>query len=327
MKAIMKHIITIGAILFNIILFIAIIAGASWLLSPASSQSAQSTFVVPKGSTFTSVGKLLEEQKFIRSRYAFRFIVWKEKLESSLQAGSFKISPSQSPQEIALALTKGTSDVWVTLLEGWRSEEVADELSKTLGDQFDKAQFLQLAKPREGYLFPDTYLIPQLVTPESMINILQKNFDKKMTQELLDEVARQGTTPEKVVILASLVEREARTPTTMKIVAGILAKRLQTGWPLQVDSTLQYIKGYDAKQKTWWPIPFADDKKLKSAYNTYLNVGLPPKPICNPSLAAITSVVYPEQTEFWYYLSDPQGGMHYATTIQEHNANVEKYLR
>ena len=113
----------------------------------------------------------------------------------------------------------------------------------------------------------------------------------------------------------------------MKIVACILEKRLQTGWPLQVDSTLQYIKGYDAKQKTWWPIPFADDKKLKSAYNTYLNVGLPPKPICNPSLAAITAVVYPEQTEFWYYISDNQGGMHYATTIQEHNANVEKYLR
>ena len=323
----MKHIITIGVVLLNILLFIAIGTGVSWLLSPVSSQSALTTFVVPKGSTFTSVGKMLEDQKFIRSRYAFRFIVWREKLGSSLQAGSFKISPSQSPQEIAVTLTKGTSDTWVTLLEGWRSEEIADELAKTLGDQFSKAQFLQLAKPREGYLFPDTYLIPQLVTPEAMVNILQKNFDKKMTQKMMDEIARQGKTPEQIVILASLVEREARTPVAMKIVAGILEKRLQHGWPLQVDSTLQYIKGYDAKQKTWWPTPFSDDKKLKSAYNTYVHVGLPPKPICNPGLAAITAVVYPEQTEFWYYLSDPQGGMHYAKTLDEHNANVEKYLR
>jgi UPF0755 protein len=204
---------------------------------------------------------------------------------------------------------------------------MAEAFSQVLGPSFDKAQFIRLAKPQEGFLFPDTYLIPQLISPEAAVNLLRKTFDKRVDEAVRAKIADKGLSLNEALILASIIEREARTLNDMQIVAGILENRLAAGIPLQVDCTLQYIRGYDAKEKTWWPVPLAEDTKRKSPYNTYLNKGLPPAPIANPSMDAVNAVINPVSSDYLYYISDTEGGMHYAKTLEEHNQNVQTYLR
>ena len=142
------------------------------------------------------------------------------------------------------------------------------------------------------------------------------------------DIRSAGMTLERVVILASIVEREGLTDEDRPVIAGILLNRLEIGWPLQADATLQYALGYQAQEKTWWKkVLTDDDKKVKSPYNTYANPGLPPGPISNPGIASIRAVIYPKKTEYMYYLHDPTGAVHYAKTLEEHNANVARYLR
>src|SRR5581483_2493272 len=119
---------------------------------------------------------------------------------------------------------------------------------------------------------------------------------------------------------ASIIERETKSEEERPIVAGILLKRINAGWPLQADATIQYALG------NWDPVN-ADDLKIQSPYNTYLNTGLPPTPICNPGLSSINAAKNPTQSNYWYYLHDKDGQIHYATTIDEQNANIAKYLQ
>ena len=179
-----------------------------------------------------------------------------------------------------------------------------------------------------GYMFPDTYLIPQDATAGAIISIFTGAFDKKVTADMRADIRSAGMTLESVVILASIVEREGLTDEDRPVIAGILLNRLEIGWPLQADATLQYALGYQAQEKTWWKkVLTDDDKKVKSPYNTYTNPGLPPGPISNPGIASIRAVIYPKKTEYMYYLHDPTGAVHYAKTLEEHNANVARYLR
>ena len=285
--------VTLFAIIFNILLFLGAVGFISYQLSPVSTSQTEQTIVIPKGASISSIGNQLVQKGLIKSLYVFRFVVWKNKLQGSIQAGTFKVSPSQSVEEIAFSLTKGTDDTWVTFVEGWRNEEIAEELAQTFGPEFDTKKFLELAKDKQGYLFPNTYLFPKLSTPELIVSTLTKTFEKQFLAEDRQALESQKRSMQDAVIMASLVEREARQPETMRMVAGILWKRLDAGWPLQVDATLQYAKGYDKKNKTWWSVPFGMDKTLKSPYNTYAHNGLPPMPICNPGLNALIAVVNP----------------------------------
>lgn len=303
--------------------------GAFWFsqqLTPIgpSGQTPQA-FVIPKGQALSIIASRLVEEKLIKNEWAFRYVVWKEDLASDIQAGSFDLSPSMSIEQIALAMTKGTEDEWVTIPEGKRVEEIAE----LFGDfsAFDKEEFIMLAKKDEGYLFPDTYLFPRLATTETVYNVLRSTFDEKMNTEVLPTINPTEEKVKEIVTLASLVEREARHPEDMKMVAGILRNRLDIGMPLQVDATLQYVKATNARGTNWWPTPLAVDKELDSPYNTYKNAGLPPNPICNPGINALIAATEPTDSEYFYYISDNSGNMHYAVTYDEHLANVQKYLR
>lgn len=319
--------ISLVVIILNVCIFFGAVGFISYELSPASTSQAEQTIIIPKGASISSIGTQLTQKGLIRSPYVFRFVVWKNKLQGSIQAGTFKVKPSQSVEEIAFALTKGTDDTWVTLVEGWRNEEIAEELTQTFGPEFDTKKFLELAKDKQGYLFPNTYLFPKLSTPELIVSTLSKTFEKQFLTEDRQKLETQKRSVQDAVVMASLVEREARQPETMRTVAGILWKRLDAKWPLQVDATLQYAKGYDKKNKTWWSVPFGMDKSIKSLYNTYANPGLPPMPICNPGLNALKAVANPIESPYWYYITDDNGVMHYAETLSEHNANVKKYLQ
>jgi UPF0755 protein len=298
------------------------------LLQPLNSHNTEKKrFVITKGESITKIGTELQTSGIIRSALAFRFVTWKEKLGNKIQAGSFLLSPNMSPQQVAEQLTQGTNDVWVTLLEGWRTEEIADALSNSDLEEFDKKEFLNLAKDQEGYLFPDSYLLPRAATTETAYHLLRNTFERKVEKGLDAEIKKSGRSLEDVVTMASIVEREAKGDEQMQMVAGILWKRIDAGMGLNVDATLQYIQGYNPVLKTWWAPPTTDTKASTSAFNTYKFQGLPPHPIANPGLDAIKATLEPTESDYVYYLHDAQGKIHYAKTLDEHNQNVQKYLR
>lgn len=293
-----------------------------WASSPACATNCESQIlVINKGESVKSVAARLEKQKLIRSAFVFEILVDREGLTRKIQAGDFRIDSKLGPLAIAQELTHGTLDRWVMLPEGLRREEVADKIAAELNQEndqakFDKAEFLSLTKNLEGQLFPDTYLLPKDVDAQRVVIVLTNNFKKKTSSLNPDKNA---------LILASIVEREAKYDADRPIVAGILLKRLVEGWPLQVDAAVQYAVG-DAED--WWPNNLTkQDLQTKSPYNTYLFRGLPPGPISNPGLAAIKAALQPQETDYWYYLTGTDGKMHYAKTIEEHNANIANYLK
>lgn len=283
-------------------------------------------FVIKKGESLDSIIRRLYNEKLIRSRVVFYLLVKQLGIEKEIQAGDFRLSASMTAEEIARTLTHGTLDVWVTIIEGLRKEEIAQIISKNL--DVPESEFIKLAQ--EGYLFPDTYLIPKNADIEMIINIFQNNFNRKFTNDLrMKGEKRLGLSESEIITLASLLEREAKSDQEKKIVAGILWKRLKNDWPLQVDATVQYALGYQNKEKTWWKKYLTNqDLKIDSPYNTYLNKGLPPNPISNPGLSSIMAVINADiDTPYWYYISDKTGKLHFARTLEDHNQNIEKYLR
>ncbi|MBU0974778.1 endolytic transglycosylase MltG [Patescibacteria group bacterium] len=300
----------------------------SSLLKPLDVNSTDaSRFVIPKGQAISIIGQRLQEEKLIKNAYVFRFVVVKDKLVNKIQAGSFDISPSMSVSEIANHLTIGTEDIWITLLEGWRVEEIAESLESQDLDHFDKEEFLNLAKASEGMLYPDTYLIPREMSSEAIYRLLLNTFEKKVIQGLANEIKTSDRDFDQVLIMASLLEREAKTYEQMRRVAGILWNRIDIGMALQVDATLQYANGYNQIQKKWWAIPSSEDKKLKSPFNTYLNLGLPLKAISNPGINAIKAALMPLESNDFFYIHANDGSIYYASTLEAHNANINKYLR
>ena len=289
-------------------------------------QTTEQQFIIPKGQSISKIGIRLKEDELIKNELVFKFIVKKEKLENKIQAGSFKLSPSMSTSEIAHSLTSGTEDSWVTIQEGWRKEEIAESMVRQGFEYFDKEEFLKLAKDDEGKLFPDTYLVPQQISSQQFYNLLINTFDKKIA-ELEDDIDKSGKTIDEILIMASLVEREGRGYENLRTVAGILWNRIDIGMALQVDATLQYAKGYSPIYKTWWGEPTAQDKEVDSPYNTYLNAGLPPRPISNPGLDALRATINPIQSDYLYYIHDKSGQGHYATSYDGHLENINDYLR
>lgn len=295
-----------------------------------STQTELQRFTVPKGQAISVIGQRLTDQGLIKHPLVFRFIVQQQNLQNQIQAGSFEVSPAMSPAEIAQVLTEGTDDVWITVVEGWRVEEIADMLERQDLPEFDKDAFLLEATKLEGYLYPDTYLVPKLATSETLLNLFTTTFELKIEQALADEIAAaeaEGKSLEEAVIMASLLEREAQGFEDMQHVAGILQNRLDIDMALQVDATMQYVNGYDPIQDSWWVPPTAADKQLDSPYNTYQVTGLPPAPIANPGQDAIRAALDPLDTPHFFYIHDRQGMMHYAEDLAGHNANVDRYLR
>lgn len=260
----------------------------------------------------------------IHSPTIFKILSFLQRKTTKIQAGEFRLSSKMSPSEILGQLNLGTFDIRLTIIEGWRREQISEKLIKSGLSRFDQKEFLEKTADLEGQLFPDTYLIPKEADAPKIIEILLKNYKKKSLSPSRE-----------TLILASLVEREIPHEEDRPIVAGILLKRLSAGWPLQVDATVQYIiagrkcEGRSVKGEVceWWPKNLTQkDLQVKSSYNTYLYKGLPPKPICNPGLSAIKATLNPTETEYWYYLSDKNGVTHFAKTIEEHNGNIQRYL-
>lgn len=287
--------------------------------------NAPKIFVVEQGENLETISKHLESNDLIRSKLIFYAIVKRLGIEKSIQYGEFRLSESMNAEEIAKALTHGTTDKWITIIEGLRKEEIADIVATKF--PIKEIEFINAAP--EGYLFPDTYLVPAGSSVDTIVKILTDTMNSKFTPEITAKATKLGLTKAQVITLASMVEREARTENDRRQVASVFLKRLNEDWPLQLDATVQYALGYQADEKTWWKKGLTvDDLKIKSPYNTYENKGLPPGPICNPSLSSLHAVVNANpDTPYWYYLADTKGVTHFAVTLEEHNANIKKYLQ
>lgn len=286
----------------------------------------QVAFEVKNGETVGEVAADLESKGLIKSAFAFKQIYTAKYSGTNIQAGQFTLSKSMSVDEIIKTLSSGGSeDKKITILEGLRDVEVAIKLHQELG--IDEDQFVTVAK--QGYMFPDTYSFNSKSTSDSIASIMRNNFDRKYDQALQAKVRTKGLSIDQGIILASVVEREARSQEVRTKVASILLKRWKIGMALNADATVQYAKDTVGYQKAgdgykfWQPVTLDDYQAVVSPYNTYLHPGLPPTPICNPSLSSIQAVADADpSTPYLFYYHDSQGNSYYAKTLEEHNRNV-----
>jgi UPF0755 protein len=300
---------------------------------------------VPPGSTAGDIGADLQRRGLIRSSLFFRWAADQAGVGTSLAAGDYELSKSMSTNEIIQVLAKGQvkRGLVVTIPEGWRSEQVADRLQETgfaSRDEFLSAvaapasvpgfELLGTAPPRlEGYLFPETYQVPQPVAGTRAAELMVRMFSQRV-----GDAVRNGSetnlTPQQVITLASIVEREAKAPSERAIIASVYMNRLIEAMPLQADPTVQYAvatrDGPAAVAYGYWRDLTPVDLQISSPYNTYLNGGLPPAPICNPGEASIRAVLQPAKTEYLYFVAKTDGsGTHlFARTLDEHNANISR---
>ena len=288
------------------------------------SNTGSTIFVIQKGEGLNSIIKRLAAEGLIRNKLVFYAIALQRGIEKKVQAGDFKLSKNMAAGDVAEVITHGKLDEWVTVIEGLRKEEIALKLSQQFS--FSEISFIEQAK--EGQLFPDTYLIPKTATIDTILKLMEANFQKKMG-EARKEFPYEKRSDRDILILASLVEREAKFADDRRTVASIILKRAQSDWPLQLDATIQYGLGFQRKENTWWKRELSiDDLKVDNTYNTYMRKGLPPAPICNPGLDSIKSAFAADpNTPYWYYVNDKKGRIQVATTLEGHNENIRKFVQ
>jgi len=279
-------------------------------------------FVIKNGDGIREIANNLKREGLIRDPVVFFLITKQGGLDKQIQAGDFRLNRSMSALEIAKALTHGTLDIWVTIPEGIRAEEISDVLEEKIPNYNES--WREALNQNEGYLFPDTYLIPRDADIDLIISILKSNFETKY--ESVKNLKATNLTDEETIILASMVEREAKYEQDRPLVSSVITNRLEIGMKLDIDATLQYALGFQEDEKRWWKKGLTTaDKKVDSPYNTYVNAGLPPAPISNPGLSAIKAALVPSKTNYLYYITDVNGKNRYSTTIEGHNENIDNY--
>jgi len=313
------------------------LAFTTYILSPISIGSARDIKILP-GDGVGKIGQILEEENLIRSSYAFKFYTFFRGASSQLKPGRYIVSPSLNMSEIVRLLVDGPADIEVLIHEGKTLKEVDSQFA-SLGlidagslASYDvealkqKYPFLERVKTLEGFLFPDTYRFSTDSTTEDIVKKLLDNFQYKAGSAFSFETSEEDKDWYNDLILASLIEREVPFSEDRRIVAGIIKKRLDVGMGLQIDATVIYAKCNGVFENC--PRLTPDDFLIQSPYNTYRYQGLPPAPIANPGLDAILAARNPQNTKYWYYLSDPETkNTIFAATLAEHNRNKARYLR
>lgn len=279
-------------------------------------------FTVDRGQTLFSISKELSDDQAIKNRRVFEMLVMAFGNENKISEGEYHFEKPVSVVEVAMRIAGrqfGIAKQNVTFPEGFSNKEMATRLSQNF-DTFDSSLFLSLAKDHEGYLFPDTYGFFPSSTPDMIVATLRKNFDTKI-KRLEPQITASKRSLSDIIIMASIIEKEARGENDRELVSGILWNRIDAGIALQVDAPFIYLLGKESSELT------KTDLATKSLYNTYLHKGLPPTPINNPGSAAIEAAINPEPSPYFFYLHDEDGTIHYAKTYSEHLVNIRKYLR
>ena len=336
--------ITIVGILVALILLIVGIIVWGWqsLAVPLNGGNTPTTFKVQSGEKSQTIADNLQQDGFIRS--PLWLLAYLKLNHQALLPGIYSLTKSgTSIENVQPILTGSVAERQVTIREGLRLNEVA-QLLQTDGVVSAPA-FLSAARYNpatspipasydlktdtfmEGFLFPDTYRLAVGATAQNIVNTMESDYVTR-TQNL--------NVSYNTLILASIIEREAKFDTDRPLIASVFLNRLAKGMPLQSDVTVQYAKANAECGPTafstctlsnWWPaLASSDFKGIDSPYNTYENTGLPPRPICNPGLKSISAAANPAQTNYLYFVADASGHAHFATTLAEHNANIAKYM-
>ncbi len=294
------------------------------------------TFVIARGETAGKIAQNLQDQGFIRSALAFALVLYDTGRETSLQSGTYTISPAFTPRELARVFEKAPSEQTVLrIIEGWRLSETAAAVHKAFPsitvEEFMKTAVvgqrqntvlagLAADTSLEGFLFPDTYFFKPTATATQLVDALLDQFEVRVGQTLRQAAVDRKTTIYDIVKLGSIVEREARDRQESATIAGVYTNRLGIGMKLDADPTVQYAVGD-------WREPTLADLEIDSPYNTYKVAGLPPTPICSPGQAALEGAAKPAQVPYFYFVAknDGTGDHAFATTLEEHEANRIKY--
>lgn len=299
-----------------------------------SSEGDKIIITVKQGMAADEIGELLYQRSIIKSVFVFHAVAKMQGKANSLQAGEYTLSKNMTVQQIVAMIAKGeTSYQQFTIPEGYTVEQIANLIQeKQLGNasKFKTAAqnvmpfpYMANSNPNvvyksEGYIFPNTYRIAKGASEDQLLNMMVSQFDKQFTDSMRERASAIGLSIKDVIILASLVEKEAQLERDRPIIAGVFLNRLKQDMPLQSCATIQYILGYPKPELS------VQDTEISSPYNTYQHMGLPPGPIANPGIAAINAVLYPKETEFVYFVADKQGAHHFSKTYEEHLLAIER---
>jgi UPF0755 protein len=311
-----KHARTLGAIFVLSVVF----ACYLFIVPPARFPTGQ-LIELPEDASVGEMAAVLKQEGAVRSAFLFKVYARVTLQDRTLASGLYLFDRPLGLMGVVHRMATNRHGIVphrVTLTEGMTVEDMARRLEAELPG-FDGAAFRELASTSEGYLFPDTYFFMPQASPEETYARLASRFDERV-ESVRAEIEGSGRDIEDLVIMASLLEREAKTLEDKRVIAGILWTRLENDMPLQVDAVFGYMRGENGYE------PTAEDLETESPYNTYLNTGLPPTPIANPGLESLLAAAQPEESEYVYYLTGRDGLMRYGRTFAEHKRNRELYL-
>ncbi len=300
----------------------------SSLFLPASVRPRPVRVEIPLSATASSIADLLAEKGVIRSRHAFVLSARLLGLAGQMKAGDYEIDAHHGLFEIIEQLERGDAiATLVTIPEGLTLAQVADLLerrrmasARTFLDLCHGSadRFYAVHVPRdnlEGYLLPDTYKFKVGVGEEEILRALAGNFRKRVLHDLDGAIRASGRTIDEIVIIASLIEREAAVPEDREKISAVIRNRLRKAMPLQIDATVLYALGRHQQKVSF------DDLKIDHPYNTYRHHGLPPGPICNPGIASIQAALNPVRENWLYYVAKADRSHHFSDTYDEHRRN------
>lgn len=351
----MKKLLTLFVIL-AIITIIAGIGGYSWFnsrakSSPCSAEDDSTTMVefrIVQGESVQEISVNLQKAGLISSSDIFYWYVKINRIGNKFQAGSFLIQKCLPMSEIAEILQNAKGDdVTITITEGLRIDEIADVLDgfflNVENSNFDRTEFLNIVenpdnydfdaeilshKPEgaslEGFLLPETYYVSKEISTWEVVNLLVKSLESKLTSEGIDITSHPDLSAYEVLTLASIIERESRSTEERHMIADIFLRRLTDGIDgvklLDADATLLY------ELKDWEAVVTIQLKESDSPYNTYKFPGLPPTPIANSRIDSINAVLNPTANEYFFYLHDDEGKIHYAKNLTQQTNNQRCYI-
>ena len=305
----------------------------------ASRDTAEIT--VNPGAGTDTIGKALESAGVIESATQFEALVALMGYDRLLQAGAYEFAQNSPQLEVIYRMRRGqVSTHSVTVVEGWRREQIADALAEQgipradflaatasgAGYDLEFLDGLPSGATLEGYLYPATYNVFAKDTAQTMVQKMLQAFSENVAAGIAEQAADRGLTLHEAVTLASIIEREAVLPEEKPVMAQVFETRLQLGMTLGADPTVQYAIADPAGPDYWKTDITQSDLEVDSPYNTYVEFGLPPGPISNPSAESILAVVQPAGTSYLYFVAKPDGSHAFAETLVEHQANVGRYL-
>ncbi|GAC1334157.1 MAG: endolytic transglycosylase MltG [Candidatus Dormibacteria bacterium] len=315
-----------------LLLVFAVVGGVAYyynreLHSPHRAGQGAVAVTIPPGTSTAGVADILASRGLIGNSLVFGVYVRLHSL--ALEAGQYSIPGGASMTDITelLAHNQSGTTVTVTIPEGYTARQIGAVLAKK--NLFSAEEFLAATRqpyPDEalaghdpalgldGYLFPDTYEFSPKASPADVVRVLLRRFAEKVPAESRARAQAHGVTFAQAVVLASIVEREARFDNDRPMIAQVFYNRVKAGIPLQADATLLYARGATGGEVS------EDDKKINSPYNTYLHAGIPPGGISNPGLAAIQAALNPTPNDYIYYVTDSSGHAHYSRTLAQHQA-------